>query len=97
MGLFGFGKNYTKEDLQREINSLASLFRQATGLDASTKSRAQLKQELTKQLNTVLNICKKGNFAGWETVEWNPGPSKSGNYTTLRNVTPMVEIFLKMI
>lgn len=97
MGLFSFGKKYTEENLQKEINTLASLYRQAVGYEASTKSKAQLKRELARQLDTVLDICKKGEFYGWETVEWNPGPSQSGNYTTLRNVTPTVQVLLEMM
>ena len=56
MGLFGFGKKYTKDDLQREIHTLAALFRQATGVDATNKTRTQLKQELAMQLYKVLEI-----------------------------------------
>lgn len=29
MGFFGFGRKYTKEELQREIHLLAALYRQA--------------------------------------------------------------------
>lgn len=97
MGLFSFGKKYTEEDLQEEINTLASLYRQAVGYEVSNQSRIQLKRELAKQLDIVLDICKKGDFCGWETVEWNPGPSRSGNYTTLRNVTPTVQVLLEMM
>lgn len=97
MGLFGFGKKYTKEDLQREIHELAASYRQAIGVDTTTKSRSQLKQELALQLQNVLEICRKGNFQGWETVEWNPGIPRTGNFTTLRNVTPMVQDFIEMM
>lgn len=91
MGLFGFGRKYTKEDLQREIHSLAALYSRAIGVDATTKSRSQLKQDLAAQLHRVLDICKKGNFDGMETVMW------CGNYTSLRNVTPMVQVFIEMM
>lgn len=97
MGLFGFGKKSTKEDLQREIHSLAALYRQATGVDSTTKSRNQIKSELNMQLHKVLEICRKGNFQGWETVEWNPGIPRSGNFTSLRNVTPMVQVFIEIM
>lgn len=96
MGLFGFSKKYTEEDLQREIHTLAALFRQANGVDSTTKSKNQLKQELTVQLHKVLDIAKKGGFTGCETVEWNP-LSGTGNYTSLRNVTPMVQVFIELM
>ena len=91
MGLFGFGKRYTEEDLRIEISALENLYRQAIGCDATTKSRIQLKQELATKLYNVLDICKKGNFNGMETVMW------CGNYTSLRNVTPMVQVFIEMM
>lgn len=91
MGLFGFGKKYTNEDLQREISTLESLYRQVIGVNTTTKSRHQLKQELATQLNKILDICKKGNFSGMETVMW------CGSYTSLRNVTPMVQVFIEMM
>lgn len=97
MGLFGFSKKYTEEDLQREINVLASLFRQASGVDSTTKSKNQLKQELTVQLHQVLDICRKGGFTGGETVEWNPGLPGTGNYTSLRNVTPIVQVLIELM
>lgn len=97
MGLFGFGKKYTEEDLQREIHVLATLFRQASSVDSTTKSKNQLKQELTVQLHKVLDIAKKGGFTGSETVEWNPGLPRTGNYTSLRNVTPMVQVFIELM
>lgn len=97
MGFLGFGRKYTKEELQREIHLLAALYRQAIGVDTTTKSRIQLKQELAIQLKKVLDICKKGNFQEWEIVEWNPGVPRSGNFTSLRNVTPMAEAFIKMM
>ncbi len=91
MGLFGFGKKYTEEDLQDAIHSLETLYRQAIGVTPSTKLRSQLKQELAIQLHHVLDICRKGNFSGMETVLW------CGNYTSLRNVTPMVQVFIEMM
>lgn len=97
MKLFGFGKKYTEEDLQREIHALAALMRQANGVDSTTKSKNQLKQELTVQLHRVLDICKKGGFTGCEMVEWNPGLPRTGHYTSLRNVTPMVQIFIELM
>ena len=97
MGLFGFSKKYTKEDLQREIHALAALFRQANGVDSTTKSKNQLKQELAVQLHQVLDIIKKGDFAEYETVEWNPGLPRTGNYTSLRNVAPMVQVFIELM
>lgn len=97
MGLFSFGKKYTDEDLQREIHALASLYRQAIGGEASTKSRTQLKRELARQLDNVLGICKKGDFCGWETVEWNPRLPSSGNFTSVRNVIQTVQVLLEMM
>ena len=97
MKLFGFSKNNTEEDLQREIHALAALFRQANGVDSTTKSKNQLKQELSVQLHQVLDICKEGGFNGSETVEWNPGLPRTGNYTSLRNVTPMVQVFIELM
>lgn len=97
MGLFGFGRKYTKEDLQQEIHTLATLFRQATGVDTTNKTRTQLKQELVMQLHKVLDVCNKGNFKGMETVEWNPGLPRTGNYTSLGSVTPMVQVFIEMM
>lgn len=97
MRLFGFSKKYTEEDLQREIHVLAALFRQANGADSTTQSKNQLKQELTMQLYQVLDICKKGGFTGCETVEWNPGLPRTGNYTSLSNVTPMVQVLIELM
>ena len=91
MGFFGFGKKYTEEELQREISVLETLYRQAIGVNYTTKSRIQLKQELATQLYNVLDICKKGHFNGMESVLW------CGNYTSLRNVTPMVQVFIEMM
>ena len=91
MGLFGFGKKYTEEDLQREINALDTIYRQAIGVNTTIKSNSQLKQELTTQLCRVLDVCRKGNFNGMETVMW------CGSYTSLRNVTPTVQVFLDMM
>lgn len=62
MGLFGFGKKYTEEDLQNAITSLDTLYRQASGFIATTKTRGQLKQELAVQLHHVLDICRKRKF-----------------------------------
>lgn len=97
MGLFKFSQKYTEEDLQRETHALAALFRQANGVDSTTKSRNQLKQELTVQLHQVLDICRKGDFTGCEIVEWNPGLPRTGNYTSLSNVTPMVQVFIELM
>ncbi len=91
MGLFGFGKKYTEEDLQNAINSLDTLFRQAMGVDTTTKSKSQLKQELAIQLHHVLDICRKGNFSGMETVLW------CGSYTSLRDITPMVQVYIDIM
>ncbi|MDE7430571.1 MAG: hypothetical protein K2N34_01415 [Lachnospiraceae bacterium] len=91
MGFFGFSKKYTKEDLHREISTLETLYRQAIGVNTTTKSRIQLKQELATQLYKILDICKKGNFNGMESVLW------CGSYTSLRNVTPMVQVFIEMM
>lgn len=88
MGFFGFGKSYTKDDLDREIAKLRVLY-----IKAMSGSSPNLKRELAVQLNEVLSICKKGNFSGMETVEW-PTP---GSYTSLRNVTPPVQIMIEMM
>lgn len=91
MGLFGFGKKYTKEDLQREINVMESLYLQAIGVNMVSKSRTQVKQELAIQLHKVLEICKKGDFKGWETVRW------LDLHTPLQSVTPMVQVLVEMM
>ena len=88
MGFFGFGKSYSKDDLDREIAKLRTLYVQAMG-----NHSPQIKRELASQLNTVLEVCRKGGFSGMETVEW-PTP---GNYTSLRNVTPPVQVMLDMM
>lgn len=86
MSFFGFGKSYTKDDLDREIAKLRTLYVQAMG-------NPQVKQQLASQLQEVLEVCRKGRFTGGEMVEW-PTP---GNYTSLRNVTPPVQVMLDMI
>ena len=50
MGFFGLGRKYSKEELQKEIHLLASLYRQAIGVDTTTKSRVQLKLLLSAKL-----------------------------------------------
>ncbi|MBD5239649.1 MAG: hypothetical protein HDS64_07785 [Bacteroidales bacterium] len=86
MGFFGFGKSYTKDDLDREIAKLRTLYAQAMG-------NPQVKSQLAAQLREVLEVCHKGGFYGGEMVEW-PTP---GNYTSLRNVTPPVRVLLDMM
>lgn len=88
MGIFRFGKSYTKNDLDREIAKLRELYVRAMG-----NSNAQTKKELAMQLHKVLEVCKKGGFNGSETVEW-PTP---GSYTSLRNVTPSVQVMIEMM
>lgn len=88
MGFFGFGKSYSKDDLDREIGKLRTLYVQAMG-----NRSPQLKRELASQLHTVLEVCKKGGFSGMETVEW---PSQ-GCYTSLRDVTPAVQVFIEIM
>lgn len=56
MGIFGFGKTYSKQDLQKEITKLQNLYRQAIGADPTSKSRSELKRELAIQLHEVLDI-----------------------------------------
>ena len=56
MGFLGFGRKYTKEELQREIHLLAALYRQAIGVDTTTKSRIQLRGCF---ITTVKNPHKK--------------------------------------
>ena len=75
MGIFGFGKSYSKEDLDKEIAKLRTLYNQAM-----TQSSPQLKRELTIQLQNVLEVCRKGVFSGGETVEW----TSSGCFTSLQ-------------
>lgn len=60
MGLFGFGKSYSKDDLQREITKLEGYYRQAMAGGS--------KRELAQQLSKVLEIYNKGGFSGMETV-----------------------------
>lgn len=88
MSFFSFGKSYTKDDLDREIAKLRSLYVQAMG-----NKSPQLKRELESQLHEVLEVCRKGGFSGMETVEW-PTP---GSYTSLRNVTPPVQVMIEMM
>ncbi len=88
MGLFGFGKSYSKDDLDKEIAKLRSLY-----IEAMTAPSPALKRELACQLNEVLKVCEKGGFKDWETVEW-PTP---GTYTSLRNVTPPVQILIELM
>lgn len=88
MGLFEFGKRYTREDLDIEVEKLRDLYQQAMGAQKSNKSQYQLKKELSEQLHKLLVVCRKGGFNGMETVEW----PCSGCYTSLRNVTPPVQV-----
>lgn len=86
MGLFGFGKSYSKEDLQREISKLENLYgRSISG------GNPQLKQDLINQFNYIMEICRKGHFEAWETVMW------LGNYTSLRNVTQPVQVLIEIM
>lgn len=85
MDIFGFGKSYTKNDLDREITKLRELYVQAlVNLNAHTR------KELTLQLKKVLEVSKKGGFNGSEIVEW----PTSGSYTSLRNVTPGILVMI---
>lgn len=86
MGLFGFGKSYTEEDLQNEVTKLERLYIQAMG-----GGNQHLKRELTNQLEALLNVCRKGNFYGGEMVKW------CGSYTSLRNITPPVQVLIEMM
>lgn len=88
MGIFGFGKSYTKDDLNSEIAQLRTLY-----VEAMSNRSPQMKKALASQLKKVLEVCRKGNFAGWEIVEW-PTP---GNHTSLRNVTPTVQVMIDMM
>lgn len=88
MGIFGFGKSYSKEDLDKEIAKLRTLYN-----NAINHPGAQSKRELATQLNVVLEVCKKGRFEGWETVEW---PSQ-GCFTSLRSVTPPVQVLIELM
>lgn len=84
MGLFGFGKSYTREDLQKEISLLEGLYLQAM-------SGSHNKIPLLQQYNKVIEVCKKGNFNGSEMVQW------LGSYTSLRNVTPPVQVLIEIM
>jgi hypothetical protein len=89
MSFFGFGrKSYTKDDLDREVAKLRDLYVQAMSSRSS-----QLKEQLASQLYEVLEVCSKGGFSGMEMVEW---PTR-GNYTSLRNVTPPVQVLIEMM
>lgn len=88
MGIFGFGKSYTKKDLDREVAKLRTLYHQAMG-----QSSPQLKKELAMQLHEVLEVCKKGGFSGGETVEW-PMP---GSFMPLASVTPPVQVLIEIM
>lgn len=91
MSFFGFRKSFTKEDLDRELVKLRNLYQQA--IKSPKSSRTELKRDLASQLHTVLEICRKGNFSGMETVEW---PS-SGCYMPLNSVTPAVQILIELM
>ena len=88
MGLFGFMKSYSEEDLDKEVAKLRTLYNQAI-----SNPSPQLKKELAMQLHEVLEVCRKGDFKGWETVEW----PTSGSFTSLRNVTPPVQVLLEFM
>lgn len=60
MSFFGFGKSYTKDDLNREVAKLRDLYLQTMG--PSSMSQTELKRKLALQLQEVLEVCKKGNF-----------------------------------
>lgn len=97
MGLFGFGKSYTQEDLQREVTKLETLYRQAIGSDHVTMSGVELKRKLEIQLHEVLEVCKKGNFIGWELVIWDPVGSKGVMRTPLNGITPVVQTMIDLM
>ena len=86
MGIFGFGRSYTEEDLQNEINKLEKLH-----IQAMSNRSASMKREFANQYDNVINICKKGNFSGMETVKW------CGGFTSLRNVTSMVQVAIELM
>lgn len=97
MGIFGFGKTITQDDLQMEVTKLQNLYRQAIGADSTNKSRSELKRELAVQFHKLLEVCREGNFSGMETVEWCPTGPSSGCYTSLRNVTPSIQVLIEMM
>lgn len=97
MGFFGFGKSYSREDLQREVTKLQHLYRQAIGADPTIMSRSELKGALSAQLHVLLEVCRKGGFSGMESVEWCPSAPSHGCYTSLRNVTPQVQVFIEIM
>ena len=88
MGFFGFGKSYSKEDLDREVGKLRALFLKSMG-----DNSPQIKRELAIQLQEVLEVCKKGGFNGSEMVEW----PTLGTYTSLRNVIPAVQVLVELM
>lgn len=88
MGIFNFGRKYSKEYLQQEISVMEELFNRAIGFPSDEK--IEIKQELLIQYKKVLDICRKGNFYGGETVKWN------GMGTSLSNVTSIVQVFLEI-
>lgn len=97
MGFLGFGKKYTMDDLQREVTKLQNLYRQAIGSDPLTMSRTELKRALRFQLYNVIEVCKKGNFVGWELVEWCPTGPKHGFRTSLNGITPVVQTMIDLM
>lgn len=88
MGFLGFGKSYSRDDLDREVAKLRDLFAKTM-----TCNSHQLKSELNTQLQKVLEVYRKGGFNGSEMVEW---PS-TGNYTSLRNVIPPVQVLIELM
>jgi hypothetical protein len=91
MSFFGFGKSFTKDDLNREVAKLRDLYLQTMG--PSSMSQTELKRKLALQLQEVLEVCKKGNFSGMETVEWTP----SGCYMPISNITPAVQVLIELM
>lgn len=88
-----FGLFATESDLDKILEKLRLLYQQAVDPRRSTMSRAELKHELKKQLNKLLDVCERGNFHGSQMVEW----PTSGCLTSLRNVTPEVQVLIEMI
>lgn len=88
MSFFGCGKSYSRDDLDKGVAKLRELY-----VKTMSSNSPQLKRDLAAQLQDVLEVCRKGGFNGSEMVEW----PTLGSYTSLRNVTPAIQVLLELM
>ena len=91
MGLFGFRKKYTEDDLHREVSKLRNLYLQAIGAQSTNKSRYELKRELFYQLKEVVTISDSGDICNNPTIEW----PTAGCFMPLYNAVPVVQVLIE--